>query len=151
MNITAIIGLILSVSAILFGILLGAPISIFIDPASLIIGPVATLILLIATFGFRTVRSAFSAGLRGLFASDKTGGDSERLRMVKLVATSGINYSMLTGFSGGLIGLIQMLTNMSDPTAIGPALAVCLLSAFYAVVMVMLVYYPLLRNAEKGA
>lgn len=39
------------------------------------------------------------------------------------------------GAIGAIIGFIQMLQNFSDPKSIGPAMAVCLLSVFYAQVL----------------
>lgn len=39
------------------------------------------------------------------------------------------------GMIGTLIGLVQMLQNMSDPSAIGPAMAVALLTTFYGAVI----------------
>ena len=151
MNIVAIFGLMLAVAVMLAGIMMGAPLIIFIDPPSMLIGPFATVALLVATFGFGTVCSAFDAGFRGMFQSADKPRDPEKMRVTGMVATSGINYSMLTGFMGGLIGLVQMLQNMSDPSAIGPAMAVCLLSAFYAAAMVMFVYYPMARVADRAA
>ena len=35
------------------------------------------------------------------------------------------------GMIGTLIGLVQMLQNLSDPSAIGPAMAIALLTTFY--------------------
>lgn len=39
------------------------------------------------------------------------------------------------GMIGTLIGLVQMLQNLSDPSAIGPAMAVALLTTFYGAVI----------------
>lgn len=39
------------------------------------------------------------------------------------------------GMIGTLIGLVQMLQNLSDPSAIGPAMAVALLTTFYGAVL----------------
>lgn len=39
------------------------------------------------------------------------------------------------GMIGTLIGLVQMMSNMSDPKAIGPAMAVALLTTFYGAVI----------------
>ena len=150
MNTIAFIGFICAIGIMLFGIMLGSPLIIFFDLTAVLLGPVATLMLLIATFGFGPVGSAFRTGFWGLFFASDEPPHPEQVKTVQMVAGSGINYSTLTGFIGGLIGLTQMLTNMADPTAIGPALAVCLLSAFYAVAMVMFVYYPMARNADRA-
>jgi chemotaxis protein MotA len=58
------------------------------------------------------------------------------------------------GVAGTLIGLVQMLRNMDDPSAIGPAMAVALLTAFYAVMASELFVAPMLnrihtRSKEK--
>ena len=39
-----------------------------------------------------------------------------------------------TGVVGTLIGLVQMMNNIDDPAAIGPAMAVALLTALYGIV-----------------
>ena len=43
------------------------------------------------------------------------------------------------GMIGTLIGLVQMLQSLSDPSAIGPAMAVALLTTFYGAVLAFLV------------
>ena len=50
------------------------------------------------------------------------------------------------GMFGTLVGLVQMLSNMSDPTSIGPAMAIALLTTLYGVLIVNLVALPI---AEK--
>jgi chemotaxis protein MotA len=46
------------------------------------------------------------------------------------------------GMIGTLIGLVQMLMNMSDPKSIGPAMAVALITTFYGSVMANLIFLP---------
>jgi chemotaxis protein MotA len=47
------------------------------------------------------------------------------------------------GMIGTLIGLVQMLANMSDPASIGPSMAVALLTTLYGAVIANLVCLPL--------
>ncbi len=47
------------------------------------------------------------------------------------------------GMIGTLIGLVQMLANMSDPASIGPAMAVALLTTLYGAVIANLFANPL--------
>ena len=47
------------------------------------------------------------------------------------------------GMIGTLIGLVQMLQNMSDPAAIGPAMAVALLTTFYGAVLANILFIPM--------
>lgn len=44
-------------------------------------------------------------------------------------------YAPAMGMIGTLIGLVQMLSNMSDPASIGPAMAVALLTTLYGAVI----------------
>ncbi len=47
------------------------------------------------------------------------------------------------GMIGTLIGLVQMLANMSDPAAIGPSMAVALLTTLYGAIIANLFCIPL--------
>ncbi len=47
------------------------------------------------------------------------------------------------GMVGTLIGLVAMLQNLSDPSAIGPAMAVALLTTFYGSLFANLVFIPM--------
>lgn len=44
---------------------------------------------------------------------------------------------------GTLVGLVQMMSNMSDPKAIGPAMAVALLTTLYGAVLANAVALPM--------
>jgi chemotaxis protein MotA len=44
---------------------------------------------------------------------------------------------------GTLIGLIQMLSNLTDPDAIGPAMAVALLTTFYGSLLSSMCFLPI--------
>ena len=46
---------------------------------------------------------------------------------------------------GTLIGLVQMLSSMSDPSSIGPSMAVALLTTLYGAVIANLVALPICR------
>jgi chemotaxis protein MotA len=59
--------------------------------------------------------------------------------MFKAMAT----YAPALGMIGTLIGLVQMLSNMSDPSAIGPAMAVALLTTLYGAVIANAFAQPL--------
>lgn len=55
-------------------------------------------------------------------------------------------YAPAMGMIGTLVGLVQMLANMSDPAAIGPAMAVALLTTLYGAIIANCFASPL---AEK--
>lgn len=47
------------------------------------------------------------------------------------------------GMVGTLIGLVQMLQSMSDPSTIGPAMAVAIITTFYGAVLANLIALPM--------
>lgn len=47
------------------------------------------------------------------------------------------------GMVGTLIGLVQMLQSMSDPSTIGPAMAVAIITTFYGAIMANLIALPM--------
>jgi chemotaxis protein MotA len=55
------------------------------------------------------------------------------------------------GLIGTLIGLVQMLQNMDDPSKIGPSMAVALLTTFYGAVLANLVFTPMAGKLKKRA
>lgn len=52
-------------------------------------------------------------------------------------------YAPAMGMVGTLIGLVQMLQTMDDPAAIGPAMAVALLTTFYGAVAANILFTPI--------
>lgn len=58
-------------------------------------------------------------------------------------------YAPAFGMVGTLIGLVQMLANLSDPSSIGPAMAVALLTTFYGAVASNLVFLPMVTKLNR--
>lgn len=57
-------------------------------------------------------------------------------------------YAPALGMIGTVIGLVQMLKTMDDPSSIGPAMAVALLTTFYGAVLSNLVFLPLVGKLK---
>jgi len=55
------------------------------------------------------------------------------------------------GLIGTLIGLVQMLGNLDDPSAIGPAMAVALLTTFYGAILANMVFMPVANKLERNS
>lgn len=58
------------------------------------------------------------------------------------------------GMVGTLIGLVQMLASLDDPSTIGPKMAVAMITTFYGAVLANLFFLPMseklkMRNAEE--
>jgi chemotaxis protein MotA len=63
-------------------------------------------------------------------------------------------YSPAMGMIGTLIGLVQMLQTMEDPSTIGPAMAIALLTTFYGAIIANIIANPIagklkLRSASE--
>jgi chemotaxis protein MotA len=52
-------------------------------------------------------------------------------------------FSPALGMIGTLIGLVQMLQSMEDPSKIGPAMAVALLTTFYGSIIANIICLPI--------
>ena len=62
-------------------------------------------------------------------------------------------YAPAMGMVGTLIGLVQMLQNLNDPSRIGPAMAVALLTTFYGAVIANVICLPIagkLKNRSES-
>jgi chemotaxis protein MotA len=59
-----------------------------------------------------------------------------------------IDLAPAMGMIGTLIGLVLMLGNMSDPAAIGPAMAVALLTTMYGAIVANVLFTPMLVKLE---
>lgn len=53
------------------------------------------------------------------------------------------NYAPALGMIGTVIGLVAMLSTMSDPSTIGPAMAVALITTFYGALLANLIFNPM--------
>lgn len=78
----------------------------------------------------------------------------DRHRQGAEIFTSMGTFAPAMGLIGTLIGLVQMLANMSDPSTIGPAMAVALITTFYGAILANVVFLPIagklrLRSTEE--
>lgn len=64
------------------------------------------------------------------------------------VVKAWIDIAPAMGMIGTLIGLVQMLGNMEDPKAIGPAMAVALLTTLYGAFLANVIFGPILSKLE---
>lgn len=63
----------------------------------------------------------------------------EAQRVYKMLGDAGPAFGMI----GTIVGLVQMLSNMDDPSTIGPAMAIALLTTLYGALLANLVALPL--------
>lgn len=108
----------------------GNSIWMFINVPSLIIVIPPAVFLTLASSSMKSIKHAFIV----LFSEHL---DFEK---VELVAAKQIfsflgNMNMLMGWIGVIIGAVAIASNMDDISAFGPALAVCILTLFYALLI----------------
>lgn len=54
------------------------------------------------------------------------------------------------GLIGTLLGLVQMLGSLNDPSTIGPAMAVALITTFYGAIMANMFFLPLASKLDRN-
>ena len=126
-----IISLLIIVSAILGTILLASGIGAFIDVASVL----AVIIPVIASIPAKH-------GLEGFKELFREGENQS-----KILHTMGVT-GIIAGAIGTMIGLIIMLGNLSDKSALGPAFAIALLTLLYG--LLIFLFTTLLSTKNFG-
>ena len=54
-------------------------------------------------------------------------------------------------FCPEVIGLVQMLGNLDDPSTIGPNMAIALLTTFYGAILSSMLFAPLASKLERSS
>ena len=75
----------------------------------------------------------------------------ERHKKGASILRKAAEFAPAMGLIGTLIGLVQMLGNLEDPSTIGPAMAVTLLTTFYGAVLANMVFSPMASKLERNA
>jgi chemotaxis protein MotA len=209
MDIISVVGIVLAIVFVLFGILTGGSILTFVDIASVFIvfgGTFGALLLSSKTENakqlFKVITLVFKqrktnkfeiieqlvdwstkARKEGLLALESVieeitdpfikkglmmvvdGFEPESLKMVLGLKIKGINdrhksnralldtgaaLAPAFGMIGTLIGLINMLKTMSDPSTIGPSMAVALITTFYGSLLANVVFMPMSKKLKAN-
>ena len=75
----------------------------------------------------------------------------DRHRRGKMILEAMGSSAPAFGMIGTLIGLVQMLRNLSDPSQIGVGMATALITTFYGAVMANLVFLPLAGKLDAAS
>ena len=135
-------GLAVTGGTLLGAITLGSSLLAFADPASFLL-----------TIGTAVGATMAIRGPRGLVAmvratlSSAPREDLERATLSWLMVGG---FAMLGGMLGTIIGLVQMLQSLADPSAIGPAMAVALLTQLYGIGTLALSVVAALSCAQRA-
>ena len=88
--------------------------------------------------------------IEGVLKAD-TAGMAERHVNGVLILKKSAEIAPAMGLIGTLIGLVQMLGNLDDPSKIGPAMAVALLTTMYGAILANMVFSPLAAKLERNS
>ena len=155
MDIATVVGLMLAISAL--GVGIGSNITSMLHLQSFVIVIGGTLGALFVSFPLtELIKAPFDIGLRYTFFFPKAVSSPEDLKKIKKELELGIlmysrmkTYAQATGWIGVLIGLVIMLRNMDDPAAIGPGMAIGLLTALYGTIIAYLICLPIQTKLER--
>lgn len=89
-----------------------------------------------------------SATIREILATERKYMEEHHRIGQKMFSEMG-KFAPAFGMVGTLIGLVQMLSDMSDPDNIGPAMAVALLTTFYGAVLANLIFIPMVSKLDR--
>lgn len=120
----------------------GATPWIFIDIPSFVLVPLAPLLFLGLSSGWKGFGAAFSSAVRpGASRRDL----SSSVQFFKSLGAAIWSF----GAMGTMTGFIVVLCNLADKAKLGPNLAVALITMFYAAVFNLLIVLPFLAAARK--
>ena len=143
MDIASVVGM-LGVAALNL-MAMGDP-KIFLDSTCILFVFGSTVMLILFSFPLKNVISIGSY-CKYAFVPPKLNADRENVRndleMGILILDRAKTYFQAAGWIGMLIGLVNMLVALEDPAAIGPAMAVAMLTVFYGVAMAYLFCLPI--------
>ena len=128
------------IGLIVAAILMGGNLFSFVDAPSLILVLGATICGAFISFPTARVLAVFPFRRRG---------SPEESAQQAAVLDRMADLSVASGVMGTVIGLVMMLQNLDDPTAIGPAMAVALLTLLYGVIMGELVFRSLAASCRS--
>lgn len=80
--------------------------------------------------------------IRKILETDMRAASERAFRGVQVFHTMG-NYAPALGLVGTLIGLVQMMGSLTDPSTVGPAMAIALLATLYGVVLANVFFIPI--------
>lgn len=136
--VSGLIGLGMMGFTVLGCIVLGSPVGIFINIPSIAIALGIPLALGLAAYGRRAMARAFGSVLALLWNPDPDHMGSD----TPVVLRGLVSYTYAASAIGTFLGLIQVVSFLSDPSVVGPALAVMLLVPLYGVLLAEGVYRP---------
>ena len=144
MRAAAVLGLTVTLGIVVMAMALGGPMLLFFDEPAFLLVVVGTGVASSLVHGPRSISRVWVGGYARMLAPVRFSawGVGECREALRCVHSAGAMSALLAG-AGALIGLVQMLSTMDDPTRIGPALAMALMSLMYGLVLNLFVFVPM--------
>ena len=139
-------------SMVVLGMAVNSPLTMFFDATSALIVVVGLPGLLLLTYGSQSFSKYGLGGLMRMLRPDPSSPwrPDEHLKAARIANAASI-LAFLMGTVGTLIGVVQMLQNLEDPTKIGPALSVALLTNLYGLLIFTLLCHPTAQYHQATA
>jgi flagellar motor component MotA len=125
------------------GILSGGRLIYFLSVPSFIVVVLPAVLLTLGNFSLREMISAYAIGFK---SGSVTRVNLEKARLVH--AAMG-KYLIASGVIGTMIGVIVMLGNLGDASAVGQGFAVSLITVLYAVVFYTIFVVPFQTGIQR--
>ena len=123
----------------------GGRIFTYLDPASALIMIGVPLVLLKTGWSFRQMGQAIGLAL----SADAAAAGKAELEDARRFFVSARAYLLGTGALGFFLGVIAMLTNLTDYNLLGRNMAVALISVLYAIFVSLLVCLPMEASLQR--
>lgn len=130
------IGILLTFAGIAFAAQIGGSQMVFIDVPAILFVFLIGFGILIASHGLENVSNFVKSTITG--APTKT--------QLRVVAESGVTAFVAAGWIGTLIGVVQLLAALDDPSQLGAGASVALLAAFYGYIVAYAICFPLSKS-----
>lgn len=142
---TRVLGFVVIFGLIAAAIRMGSTLPTFVDPPSILIVVGVVCGGALASFSPGKISIALKDGFSG------EGVESSQALHSSAVFFRLSELSVAGGIVGTLLGLVMMLQQMDDPTAIGPAMAVALLTLLYGIILSEFVFRSMAASIlERG-
>jgi chemotaxis protein MotA len=86
--------------------------------------------------------------LRQLLDTEITAFETAERQAVR-IWESAAGYSPTIGILGAVLGLIQVMENLADPSRLGPGIAIAFVSTIYGVGLANLFFYPIANKLKN--
>ena len=125
-RVLAVLGIVFFVFVIVFSMFLDASPMLFVNVPSFMISICGGFSAAIATCSLKEIKDSFKGGFGGIYEN------LDQARNAVRVTSKLYNGFIAFGIIGLIWGVLIMLFNISDPDALGPGMAVALITVFYS-------------------